>query len=50
MEQGERLVRGLLRQRGEASLKRFCSGSTYDLPNDKEGFPLLSASGERPLT
>lgn len=43
-------MRGLVREGDEASLKRFSSGSTYDLPNDNEGFPLLSASWERPLT
>ena len=42
-------MRGLVREGDEGSLKRFPSGSTNDLPNDNEGFPLLSASSEGPL-
>lgn len=37
-------MRGLVREGDKACPKRFCSGSSYDLPNDKEGFSSLSAS------
>ena len=36
-------MRGLVKEGDKACPKRFCSGSSYDLPNDKVGFSSLSA-------